>query len=215
MNPTLLQKASFIYNSNKIENVGYPLHATHEILKDWLQEEDAYEKSLMQKHFKYEIAHFQALEYVLTRNTADGPPTWVDCLKIHDLLMQGQLPDQQRGALRDCQVYIGCHTPPAPGAPLLAALEKFIRSLDHLDKIVLAENEKYRLIYNSHCRFETLHPFRDGNGRGGRLFWLMQLRHYGFEFNEISVDDQQEYYGSLQESKNVMMWYPPRVYLEK
>lgn len=32
--------------------------------------------------------------------------------------------------------------------------------------------------FKAHCRFETLHPFMDGNGRTGRAVWLWQmLRH--------------------------------------
>ena len=26
--------------------------------------------------------------------------------------------------------------------------------------------------YEAHCRYETLHPFMDGNGRSGRVIWL-------------------------------------------
>jgi len=31
--------------------------------------------------------------------------------------------------------------------------------------------------YQTHCRYETLHPFTDCNGRSGRMLWLWQMKY--------------------------------------
>jgi Fic family protein len=49
-----------------------------------------------------------------------------------------------------------------------------------------------------HNQFEYIHPFRDGNGRVGRLLLNFILLKNGYPPINISLDDRAEYYGSLQ-----------------
>ena len=32
--------------------------------------------------------------------------------------------------------------------------------------------------FGIHLRYETLHPFMDGNGRSGRILWAWQMLHH-------------------------------------
>lgn len=219
---------SFIYNSNRIEDIRHPLASIKNMIEEWESETNAYEKSLYEKHYKEVIEHYKAIMFVL-ENFQDKKPKFTDVLEIHRILMKGQLSAADCGALRTVQVWVGQHVPPAPGQHIMSESEKFSRYLDSLDDAQARATSKdamYKAIYEAHCKFETLHPFRDGNGRSGRLLWLALLCYYGFEFNEIDFDDRSMYYRSLEQRQlsyeecreedyaNFGYWYPPRPYYQ-
>ncbi|MDE2712160.1 MAG: Fic family protein [Acidobacteriota bacterium] len=83
------------------------------------------------------------------------------------------------GRLRDNQVWIGAPgsdiaqavfvpPPPADVAGLLGELEAFLRAESQLAPPLVR-------IGLAHAQFETIHPFRDGNGRIGRLLITLLL----------------------------------------
>ena len=69
-------------------------------------------------------------------------------------------------------VRVGSHVP-MPGGPLVRlVLEKILR-----------EAERTPLsAYETHLRYESLHPFLDGNGRSGRMLWAWQMRDLSLGF---------------------------------
>jgi Fic family protein len=119
-----------------------------------------------------------ALEYGLAR-LPDVPITLRLIREIHERLMAGVRGGRERpGELRDSQNWIA-----PPGSPVenatyvpppvpemreaLYALEKFIndeRDLPLLIRVALM-----------HYQFEAIHPFRDGNGRMGRLLITLMV----------------------------------------
>ena len=66
-------------------------------------------------------------------------------------------------------VRVGSHVPPAGGPHIDRAL----------DVILIEANSKKRIPtlfpLTVHCRYESLHPFTDGNGRSGRVLWLWMM----------------------------------------
>jgi Fic family protein len=75
------------------------------------------------------------------------------------------------GELRDkkgMNVRVGSHIPPAGNQNMKDMLCKIIKSI----------NENTDHPFTCHHRFETLHPFTDGNGRTGRALWLWQMIEY-------------------------------------
>ncbi|MEV8268614.1 Fic/DOC family N-terminal domain-containing protein [Microbacterium sp. NPDC076911] len=124
------------------------------------------------------------------RHVSEGHPISVSFLSAaQGMLMDGTPLVGESGHVRDSQVVIG-RRPDAPvgGFPVQAArfipsppgrdLEMRLRDLadwmqaDHsgrVDPVVAAAM--------AHYQFETLHPFRDGNGRLGRFLVVVQLLH--------------------------------------
>jgi hypothetical protein len=67
-------------------------------------------------------------------------------------------------------VVVGNHRPPVGGPHIK----------DELEKILQAVNQKGANIYKVHAKYETLHPFMDGNGRSGRVLWLWMMQRKGY-----------------------------------
>lgn len=136
----------------------------------------------------------EILNYVRTANHAfawigDGRPISSGFLcDLQGLLMRGTPLEPLSGRLRGTQVVIGRRpeaspldfpvhaarfVPAPPGHDLDAGLRDLIEWLraDHsgaIDPVISAAM--------SHYQFETLHPFRDGNGRVGRLLIVLHLQ---------------------------------------
>lgn len=139
----------------------------------------------------------EILNYVRMANagfarTSEGWPISVTMLnELQGILMAGTPLHAQSGRLRDGQVVIGRRDDAAAvefpveaarfvPSPAGLALETGVRDLvdwmrtDHqgaIDPVVAAGM--------SHYQFETLHPFRDGNGRIGRFLIVLQLQSAG------------------------------------
>jgi Fic family protein len=127
--------------------------------------------------------------------------------ELHSKLMTGVRGDQTRpGHFRDRQNWIGrpgagiagaTYVPPPPGQlmPCLDAWEKFLhdRTLPPLVQAALA-----------HYQFEAIHPFRDGNGRVGRLLITLFLIERGvlptplLYLSAFFEASRRDYYDTLQ-----------------
>src|ERR1035438_281148 len=87
--------------------------------------------------------------------------------QLHAILMDGVRGGENRpGEFRTIQNQIGIparFVPPPPQhlATTLDEFEKYMYANHGFDSLVRA--------FLAHYQFETIHPFRDGNGRGGRL----------------------------------------------
>lgn len=94
-------------------------------------------------------------------------------LKLHETLMLGvRGSDQRPGEFRTIQNQIGSparFVPPPPEhlAACLDRFEKYMHEETPFDPLVKA--------FLVHYQFETIHPFRDGNGRVGRLLLALTI----------------------------------------
>lgn len=135
----------------------------------------------------------EILNYVRVANhafawVAEGRPISTSFLSdLQGILMRGTPLEPVSGRLRDAQVVIGrrgdadprahpvrnARFVPAPdGVELMSGMGALVAWLQedhrgHIDPVVAAAM--------SHYQFETLHPFRDGNGRIGRLLIVLYL----------------------------------------
>lgn len=123
-------------------------------------------------------SYVEALTFGLN-SLDDGAPLSLSLLKnIHALLLShGRGADQSPGEFRNDQNWIGGLTPalatfvPPPALSLpdcLDALEQFMQ----VDSVLTSSVIKAAL---AHAQFETIHPFRDGNGRLGRMLIALIL----------------------------------------
>lgn len=101
------------------------------------------------------------------------------------------------GRIRDFEVRIGDsrYVPPPPleVRPMLVELLRGInRNKDSMHPVERAAS--------FHLRFESIHPFGDGNGRIGRLAMNVLLARDGYPMLNISYDRRRGYYSSLEKS---------------
>ena len=97
--------------------------------------------------------------------------------ELHDsLLLDVRGEDKRPGEIRDTPVVIGPNRNPEEARFIPAHPTHVPMLLDQLIAYNRMENYPALIgIVLSHYQFETIHPFRDGNGRLGRLLIMLQL----------------------------------------
>lgn len=105
-----------------------------------------------------------------------------DILELHRLLGE-YLNKDWVGKFRTCDVRVGSYAPPSYYiVPDL--MQKYWNRFDWMDS------------WEAHTEFERIHPFRDLNGRTGRLIWLSKAIKGEYDFSISFL--QAYYYQTLQ-----------------
>lgn len=125
------------------------------------------------------VNHIRAGQYMV--DTITDPITTIWIRKLHHKLFRGTRADQE-GTL-----HIGEYrtTPDKFGvdaASILAALSALIAEYENKKEITLRD------ILDFHARFEQIHPFKDGNGRVGRILMIKECLRHGIE--PFIIDDK-------------------------
>lgn len=122
-------------------------------LEDFVRESNRIEGIERDPSKKEIVAHSEFLRH-------DGI-TITDLQRFVDLVQPGAL--LRAGAGMD--VSVGQHIPPLGGPQIV----------DELNAILSDIYKRAPSPYGIHTRYETLHPFMDGNGRSGRILWLWMM----------------------------------------
>ncbi len=143
------------------------------------------------------LNYFAGLRYV-EKNAAKKLIHHEHIFTLHKILAEGVMDQGEAGRYRSTYVRVGTYIPPPPDdvSPLVFELLEWWNKASRDWSPVLSSAIL-------HHRFESIHPFADGNGRTGRALALWELYRRGFDTHHIfSVDefyweDRTRYYAAL------------------
>ena len=143
------------------------------------------------------LNYFAALRHV-EKHATRKRLTHEDIFRLHAIIAGEAMDQGEPGRYRTMRVRVGQFVPPPP--------EDVSGLMFELLQWWNAEAPGISPVLSSaivHHRFETIHPFADGNGRTGRALALWELYRRGFDTHHIfSVDefyweDRPRYYAAL------------------
>ncbi|HIM68651.1 MAG TPA: Fic family protein [Verrucomicrobia bacterium] len=143
--------------------------------------------------------YFSGLRY-LEKHSDKKNVRHEDLFELHRTLTDGVMDQGESGCYRTIKVRVGRYAPPDPemvSGLMFELLEWWNQAAVKLSPILSSAI--------LHYRFESIHPFADGNGRVGRALGLWELYRRGFDTHHVfSVDefyweDRQRYYDALNE----------------
>lgn len=156
------------------------------------------------------LNYFAGLRY-LEKHATKKNIRHEEVLELHRILADSVMDQGEAGRYRSIAVRVGRYVPPAPGDVSGLMMEL----LDWWNK----KSGVYSPVISSailHYRFESIHPFADGNGRTGRALALWELYRRGFDTHHVfSVDeyyweDRPRYYAALetvrQQGEDLTQW---------
>lgn len=180
----------YTYNSNAIEGNTLTLRETDLVLKGL-----TIDRKPLKDHLEA-VGHKEAFEYVEELVKSSAPLDAFAIKQIHSLVLADK--PQDRGVYRRIPVRIvGAKTEPAP--PYL--IEEKMNEL--LSRYANSTQNIVEKLADFHIKFESIHPFVDGNGRTGRLVVNLELMKAGFPPIDIKFSDRMRYYNAF-DDKNEM-----------
>lgn len=153
-----------------------------------------------------EISNYRTAVRSAEQALLDRPVSLSMIKGLHQSLLQGvRGRDKTPGAFREDQNWIGRHGDPIERARFVPPNPVVLQgALENWQSYLLREDEDPILqVAISHAQFEILHPFKDGNGRIGRMLiplLLYQRRAISrpmFYMSEFLEEHRGEYYDRL------------------
>ena len=180
----------FIFNSNNIEGSKIPPERVREIIDtgdtkyDDRNEVREVKNSILafeylQKSFKFNLNSIKRLYHILTK----------------DLFMMGKIPYPKGFKTEKVIVGNSQTTPPEKVEEELTKLVNWYRNnKNKIHPLILA--------FEFHRRYEFIHPFRDGNGRTGRLIMNKVLMSAGYSPMIVYKENKESYFNALEKTKD-------------
>lgn len=169
------------YHSNSIEGSTLSYAETYAVLFN----DNSFNITAQPREIYEAINHKYALNYVL--NLSDTALT-EKIIKDIAVLINKNINDIN--GYRKTQVYIkgAEHIPPAPTA-INQEMMYFVYNYNNTEYCDIFEK-----IADNHIKFETIHPFEDGNGRTGRLLINFELLHNNIAPVIIPKEERTQYF---------------------
>ena len=176
------------YNSNAIEGNTLTLRETQLVLQGI-----TIDRKPLKDHLEV-VGYRDAFEYVEQLAREQVPLTDYQIRAIHSLVLADRKED--RGRWRRVPVSIaGALTKPVQPYEI----EPMIGSLLADHGTVYQKLHPVEQVAWFHLRFESIHPFIDGNGRTGRLLMNLQLIKAGFPPINVKYADRRRYYDAFED----------------
>jgi Fic family protein len=143
------------------------------------------------------VNYFAGLRFV-EKQAGKTPITHEEILHLHKIIAGDVMDQGTAGRYRTIAVRVGKYLPPPP--PDVSGLMFELLTWWNKESARLSPVLSSAIV---HYRFESIHPFADGNGRTGRALALWELYRRGFDTHHIfSVDEfywenRPRYYSAL------------------
>lgn len=174
------------YNSNAIEGNTLTLQETGLVLQGI-----TIDRKPLKDHLEV-VGYKEAFEYVEQLAKEQKPLTDYEIRAIHSLVLADRKED--RGQWRRVPVRIAGSTT-TPVQPY--QIEPMVMALLADMNTVYSKLHVVEQVGLFHLRFESIHPFIDGNGRTGRLLMNLQLIQSGYPPINVKFADRRRYYEAL------------------
>ena len=189
-----LYDVRFTYHSNAIEGNTLTQSETEMVIERGL----TIGGKTLKEHLEV-MGHKEAIDYIEALAQHSAPITQREIKDLHAIIMRAIVPDEA-GRYRTLDVRAAGTEYVYPAHLQLPGLmENFVSWLN-----VEPSPALHPVAYaaEAHYRFVAIHPFRDGNGRTGRLLMNLILLQRGYPLAVITNERRKEYIDALIEAQN-------------
>ncbi len=190
-------KVELTYSSNAIEGNTLTRRETAEVIEKGIN------AVVSGKPFKDLLEarnHADALDFVKELSDIRKSHQFIaeeDIKDIHKIILLG-IVDEWAGVYRQVEIFIrGSNTEFPLPKEVSALMKKFIRWLQDQQ-----ETHPVRVAAEAHFKFESIHPFRDGNGRTGRLLMNLILILNGYPMAIVRNEERANYLATFDSARN-------------
>ncbi|AKT90676.1 Fic domain protein [Campylobacter ureolyticus RIGS 9880] len=186
-----LTQINFSYNSNKIEGSKLSKEQTRYIYEtsSLLSQKD---EVIRVDDIIETINHFKAFDFMLETAKKSLDENYIK--NIHKLLKQGITKNQIIGKFKTKQNYIGDFIT-TRHENVSKEINNLLNTYNEVENITIDD------IIDFHHKFESIHPFEDGNGRVGRLIMFKECLKNNITPFIIDEEHKLFYYRGLREYK--------------
>ncbi len=179
----------FIYNSNNIEGSKIPENVVKKIIETGIlsyKDKNEARESLNSikafeylKDFNFNLASIKRLYYLLTDNLLmDNKNPYPRGFKTTNIIVGNSATSDPENVEKD----------------LTKLIEWYKKNRRKIHPLILA--------FDFHLRYEEIHPFRDGNGRTGRLILNKILMQNGYPPMIVYKENKRSYFNAIEKARN-------------